>query len=54
MKIAIGNDHVAVDMKREISAYLKELGHEVLDLGTDTAARCDYPVYGERVGRAVA
>ena len=54
MKIAIGNDHVAVDMKREISAYLKELGHEVLDLGTNTAARCDYPVYGERVGRAVA
>ena len=54
MKIAIGNDHVAVEMKREISAYLESLGHEVMNLGTDTGERCDYPVYGERVGRAVA
>ena len=54
MKIAIGNDHVAVEMKREICAYLESLGHEVMNLGTDTDERCDYPVYGERVGRAVA
>jgi ribose 5-phosphate isomerase B len=54
MKIAIGNDHVALEMKREISAYLEELGHEVLNMGTDSAERCDYPVYGEKVARAVA
>ena len=41
-------------MKKEISAYLESLGHEVMNLGTDSAERCDYPVYGERVGRAVA
>ena len=29
MKIGIGNDHVAVEMKNEIKAYLEEKGHEV-------------------------
>ena len=54
MKIAIGNDHVAVEMKNEITAYLESLGHEVINMGTDSTERCDYPVYGERVARAVA
>lgn len=54
MKIAIGNDHVALEMKQQIIAYLEELGHEVIDFGTHTAERCDYPVYGEQVANAVA
>ena len=54
MKIAIGNDHVAVQMKQEITAYLQSLGHEVINMGTDSTERCDYPVYGEKVARAVA
>ena len=54
MKIAIGNDHVAVQMKQEIIAYLQSLGHEVINMGTDSTERCDYPVYGEKVARAVA
>ena len=54
MKIAIGNDHVALEMKQEIIAYLESLGHEVTDLGTHTGERCDYPVYGEKVAREVA
>ena len=53
MKIAIGNDHVAVEMKRQISEYLISLGHEVINFGTDSEERCDYPVYGEAVARAV-
>ena len=53
MKIGIGNDHEAVAMKNEIKAYLEELGHEVVDYGTYTEESCDYPVYGEAVGRAV-
>jgi len=53
MKIAIGNDHVALEMKQQISAYLEELGHEVIDFGTHTTERCDYPVYGEQVANAV-
>lgn len=53
MKIAIGNDHVGVEMKQEITAYLKEKGYEVINFGTDSTERCDYPVYGEKVARAV-
>ena len=53
MKIAIGNDHVAVEMKNQISEYLISLGYEVINFGTDSAERCDYPVYGEAVARAV-
>lgn len=53
MKIGIGNDHAAVEMKEQIVAFLEELGHEVVNYGTDTNDSCDYPVYGEKVGRAV-
>ena len=35
MKIGIGNDHAAVEMKFEIADYLKELGYEVVNYGTD-------------------
>ncbi|MGN0483485.1 MAG: ribose 5-phosphate isomerase B [Lachnospiraceae bacterium] len=54
MKIAIGNDHAAVALKNEIMQYLKELGHEVVNFGTDSEESCNYPEYGEKVGRAVA
>ena len=35
-------------------AYLQEKGYEVLNLGTDSSESCDYPLYGEKVGQAVA
>ena len=54
MKIAMGNDHSAVEMKNEIRAYLESKGHQVINFGTDTNDSCDYPVFGEKVGRAVA
>lgn len=54
MKIAMGNDHSAVEMKHEIKAYLEGKGYEVIDFGTNETVSCDYPVYGENVGRAVA
>lgn len=54
MKIAIGNDHTAVDMKREVISYLQSKGIEVINLGTDTYDSVDYPVYGEKVAEAVA
>ena len=54
MRIAIGNDHAAVEMKHEIAKYLKELGHEVVNMGTDSTESCNYPEYGEKVGVAVA
>lgn len=54
MKIGIGNDHAAVEMKNQIMEYLKELGHEVVNYGTDTSESCNYPEYGEKVANAVA
>lgn len=53
MKIAIGNDHVAVEMKKAIQEYIEAKGIEVINFGTDSQDRCDYPVYGEKVARAV-
>lgn len=54
MKIAIGNDHAATDLKMEVMEYVKSLGHEVINFGTDGYESCNYPEYGEKVGRAVA
>lgn len=54
MKIAIGNDHVAVEMKEQIRAYLESKGHTIVNFGTDLTERFDYPIAGEQVARAVA
>ena len=43
MKIAIGSDHAAFEAKSQMIQYLQDLGHEVLDQGTDSEASCDYP-----------
>lgn len=53
MKIAIGNDHAAVDLKRYIVKYLEGKGHEVINFGVDVAERTDYPLRAEEVARAV-
>ena len=54
MKIAMANDNSAVEMKNEIKAYVESKGYEVIDFGTNSSESCDYPAYGEKVGRAVA
>ncbi len=53
MKIAFANDHSAIDMKEELIPYIEQLGHTVLDFGTNTRESCDYPVYGEKAANAV-
>ena len=52
--IAIACDHVALPLKREIMAYLTELGYEYKDFGTYTEERCNYPEYGYLAAKAVA
>ncbi|MBR0385399.1 MAG: RpiB/LacA/LacB family sugar-phosphate isomerase, partial [Erysipelotrichaceae bacterium] len=54
MKIGIANDHAAVEMKNEIMAYVQQKGHEVVNYGTDTTERYDYPLAGYHLGKAVA
>ena len=54
MKIGIGNDHVAVEYKEAIAAYIQEkYGYEVVNFGTDSTERFDYPIAGEAVANAV-
>lgn len=54
MKLAIGNDHVALAMKNEVKAYLENCGIEVVDVGTNSANRFDYPISGYKVAKLVA
>ena len=53
MRVAFGADHAGFSLKQNLAAYARELGHEVLDLGTDSEAPVDYPDYAAAVGRAV-
>lgn len=53
MKIAIGSDHVGLELKPIISEYLVELGHEVKDFGPYSSERTDYPIYGKKVAEQV-
>ena len=53
MTIAIGCDHIGYPLKMHILNYLQEKGHKLIDCGTDSIDRCDYPVYGQRVALAV-
>ena len=53
MKIAIGNDHGGVELKQHLVQYLEEKGYEVVNFGSDVTDSTDYPIYAERVSKAV-
>src|SRR3990167_9817792 len=53
MRIVIGADHRGYELKDEIAAALKRDGHEVLDVGTNSADSVDYPDYSRAVGEAI-
>ncbi|HEY8504952.1 MAG TPA: ribose 5-phosphate isomerase B [Gemmataceae bacterium] len=54
MRIALGSDHRGYAMKQRIASLLQQLGHEVIDLGTDSGASVDYPDYAFAVAKAVS
>jgi ribose 5-phosphate isomerase B len=54
MRIGIGSDHAGYAYKEKIKQYLQELGHVVVDFGTDSEESADYPVYIRPVAEAVA
>lgn len=53
MKIAIGNDHAAPELKNVIKAHLEEKGIEVIDFGAAAGEKADYPVQAEKVALCV-
>ena len=54
MKISIACDHGALSLKNCLIAYLTQQGHKVVDFGTTTAERCDYPDFARPAAEAVA
>ena len=53
MVVGIANDHGGVKVKQELLLYLKNLGYEVINYGTDTEDAVDYPIYAFKVGEAI-
>ena len=54
MRLAIASDHGGFELKEIVKKHLEERGLEVADLGTNSDASVDYPVYGKACGEAVA
>jgi len=54
MRVVVGADHRGYELKDEIAAALKRDGHEVLDVGTNSADSVDYPDYARLVAQSVA
>ncbi|MBE6530162.1 MAG: ribose 5-phosphate isomerase B [Ruminococcaceae bacterium] len=52
-KITIGSDHAGYALKMKIIPHLKELGWDVIDVGTDSEASCDYPVFADAVCKSI-
>lgn len=54
MKIVVGSDHAGFELKEQVAAFVRELGHEVIDVGTDNGTDAvDYPDYAESVCKAI-
>jgi ribose 5-phosphate isomerase B len=53
MRIAIASDHGGYDLKGQLTPYIRELGHDVIDLGTDSAESVDYPAFGKKCAEYV-
>ncbi len=54
MRLALAADHAGYILKDELVQWLKGVGHDVIDLGTNGPESVDYPEYGARLARAVA
>lgn len=54
MKIAIGADHAGYELKEILTQQIKELGHDILDMGTGSSCSVDYPDYAELVSKTVS
>lgn len=53
MRVAVGADHAGYRYKSDLARRIRDAGHEVLDLGTDSEASTDYPEFAHAVARAV-
>ena len=54
MRIALAADHAGYELKDSLAAWLREAGHEIIDLGTNGPESVDYPRFGAALGEAIA
>lgn len=54
IRIAIGADHGGFELKEKVRQYLTGKGHNVEDLGTNSAESVDYPDFARKVAERVA
>ncbi len=54
MRVAMGSDHAGFELRRQLATFVAKLGHEVVDVGTDSPDSVDYPVFGVAVANLVA
>src|SRR5579871_219054 len=53
MKIVLGSDHAGFELKRAMVDFVRGLGHEVVDVGTNSTAAVDYPDYAVAVAHEI-
>lgn len=53
-RLAVGADHAGFQLKQLLADHLRGRGFDVIDMGTHSADRVDYPDFGAAVGRSVA
>jgi len=53
MRVVLGADHAGFDLKRVLADYLRRIGHEVVDVGTNSGEPVDYPDYAEALGKVL-
>jgi ribose 5-phosphate isomerase B len=54
VRIAVGSDHAGFELKQHVAQALRDAGHEVVDVGTDSEESTDYPLFAEPAARMVA
>ena len=54
MRIALAADHAGFELKDALAAWLKEAGHEIIDVGTNGPESVDYPQYGTKLAAEIA
>lgn len=54
MRIVVGADHAGFEMKQIIAGYLRHIGHDVVDIGTNSDSPVDYPDFAEALAKAIS
>ena len=53
MRVTVGSDHAGFELKKILADYLRQSGHQVIDVGTNSTDPVDYPDFAEKVALSV-